>query len=213
MITKKNILLILAVFLLISSISCLNFKQPNPEITYYTLEYDSPDFHGKEQLPYIIRLESLKASPLYNTTGIIYRGNAFERNTYTRHKWSVNPADIVTYLIARDLKNSGLFKGVILPGERNREFIFRLGGMVDEFYELDGDMGWSGVLTLSITLTPEAQAKKAGMGIFQKTYSLTEKLEKQNPYSLARALSRAMEKVSRQIGEDLYEYIRQGMES
>ena len=209
---KKNILISLVIFLLIPLVSCMNLKQPNPEIEYYTLEYNSPDFPGKEKLPYIIKVEPFKVSPVYNTTHIIYQEKAFKRDSYTYHKWSVNPSDTVTYLTGRDLKNSGLYKGVLLPGERNREFAFRLGGMLDEFYELDGDKDWSGVLSLSISLTPEGKAKKAGMDIFQKTYRITEKCEKKNPASLAEALSRAMEKVSRQIGEDLYSFIRQGME-
>ena len=102
---------------------------------------------------------------------------------------------------------------MLRPGERNKEITFRLGGIVDEFYELDGDKEWSGVLSLSITLIPEGKAKKAGMEMFQKTYSVTEKCEKKNPASLAEALSRAMEKISRQISEDLYEFIREGIGS
>ena len=209
---KKIFPILLIIFFFIPLMSCMNLKQPNPEITYYTLEYDPPAFSGKERLPYIVKVENFKVAPLYDTTGIIYRKNAFEREPYTYHRWSVNPADIVTYLIGRDLKNSGLFKGVILQGERNKEIAFRLEGILDEFYELDGEREWSSVLSISITLTPEGRAKKAGVDILQKTYRAKENCEKKNPASLAEALSRAMEKVSRQIGEDLYEYIKAGME-
>jgi len=210
---KKNILILFVIFLLFTPASCMNLKQPNPEIEHYTLEYDSPVYSGKEQLPCIIKLENFKISPLYDTTGIIYRKDAFERDAYTYYRWSVNPADIITYLIGRDLKNSGLFKGVLLPGERDKGITFRLGGIVDEFYEFDGDKEWSGVLSLSITLTPERKAKKAGMEMFQKTYSVTEKCEKKNPASLAGALSKAMEKVSREISDDLCEFISRGLEN
>ena len=206
--SKKNILMILFIFLFLPVVSCMNFRQPNPDITYYTLEYDSPTFPGKEQLPCIIKLEDFMASPIYNTTSIIYRKNAFERDAYTYYKWSVNPADIVTYLIGRDLKKSGLFKGVLLPGERNREIAFRLEGIVNEFYELDESKEWSGVLSLSITLTPQGKAKASGMDIFQKTYSVTERCENKNPAALAKALSGAMEKVSRRIIDDIYIYIK-----
>ena len=206
--SKKNILMILFIFLFLPVVSCMNFRQPNPGITYYTLEYDSPAFPGKEQLPCIIKLEGFSASPIYNTTSIIYRKGAFERDAYAYYKWSVNPADIVTYLIGRDLKKSGLFKGVLLPGERNREIAFRLEGIVNEFYELDESKEWSGVLSLSITLTPQGKAKASGMDIFQKTYSVTERCENKNPAALAKALSGAMEKVSRRIIDDIYIYIK-----
>lgn len=209
MITKKILLLILALFLFLPSLSCMNLKQPNPEIKYYTLEYNPPIYSGKDQLPCIIKLESFSVSPIYDTTGIVYRKEAFERDVYTYHKWSVNPADMLTYLVGRDLKSSGLFKGVVIPGERNKEVTFNLGAIVDEFYELDEDSKWSGVLSLSISLTPEGKAKSAGIDMFQKTYSVTERCEKKNPAALAAALSRAMENVSRQVGEDLYEFIMQ----
>ena len=211
MFARKNISVIFIIFLIFPFSACLNFKQQNPEVEYYTLEYDSPAPSGREKLPYIIKVETFKVSPVYDTTSIIYRENAFKRESYTYHKWSVNPANIVTYLVGRDLKSSGLFKGVVIPGERNREVSFYLGGIVDEFYELDDNREWSGVLSLSITLTTEGKVKKTGMDIFQKTYSVTEKCEKKNPASLAEALSRAMEKVSRETGEDLYSYIKKGM--
>ena len=137
MYNKKAILVIFAIFLFLPSLSCMNLRQPNPEIKYYTLEYDSPVYADREQMPCIIKIEPFKVSPVYNTTHIIYQEKEYTRDSYAYHRWRVNPADVVTYLIGRDLKNSGLFKGVLLPGERSREFLFRLGGMVDEFYELD----------------------------------------------------------------------------
>lgn len=207
----KKYFLLFVIFLLLPLSSCMNLKQPNPEIKYYALEYNPPIYSGKDQLPCIIKLESFSVSPIYDTMGIIYRKEAFERDAYTYHKWSVNPADMLTYLVGRDLKSSGLFKGVVIPGERNKEITFRLGAIIDEFYELDGDKEWNGVLSLSISLTPEGKAKNSGIDMFQKTYSVTEKCEKKNPAALAAALSRAMENVSRQIGEGLYEFIRQGM--
>lgn len=213
MLVKKNILIILVIFIPLTLVSCMNLKQPSPEITYYTLEYDSPAYPGKERLPCIIKIENFEVSPLYDTTGIIYRKGTFERDSYTYYRWRVNPAELVTYLIGRDLKNSGLFKGVLLPGERNRGSTFRLEGMLDDFYELDGTKEWSGVLTLNITLIPEGREKASGMDIYQKSYSVTEKCERKNPDALAAALSRAMKKVSRAMCEDIYEFIKLGMKS
>ena len=210
---RKNILTLSVIILFAAFTSCLNFKQPNPEIKYYTLEYDSPVYSDRGRLPYIVKIEPFKASPVYDTTSIIYRKDAFEIDSYTYYKWSANPTNIVTYLIGRDLKKSGLFKGVMLPGERAPEISFRLTGILDGFYELDGDKEWSGVLSIIISLVPEGAAKKEGMDIYQKKYSLTEKCEKRNPESLARALSRAMEQISRQIGEDLYIYMEQKVKS
>ncbi len=98
---------------------------------------------------------------------------------------------------------------MIIPGERNREIAFRLAGLIDEFHELDEGGVHYGVLTISITLTPEAALRTKGFSLFQKSYSMTEKMEKKTPASLAEALSRAMEKMSQEICADIYKYLDQ----
>jgi ABC-type uncharacterized transport system auxiliary subunit len=209
--TIKHILLYTAsLFIVIISPACLDLKQPSLDMQYYTLEYDPP-VTSREMLPLILKVENFDSVPLYNTTGIIYKDNTYKRGSYTYHRWMTSPADIITYLLGRDLKKAGFFKGVIMPGERNKEVLFRLAGIIDEFYELDKKGEQYGVLTMSITLTPNVGPRTKGMEIFQKSYSLTEKMEKKNPASLAEALSRAMQKMSQEISSDIYEYIKQGI--
>lgn len=200
-----------SLFIVFISPACMDLKQPSLDMQYYTLEYEAPALATREILPHIIKIENFNAAPLYNTTGIIYKDRAFKRGTYPYHKWMTNPSYIVTYLLGRDLKKAGMFKGVIMPGERNKEVSFRLAGIIDEFHELDNGREYYGVLTVSITLTPEAGRGKKGKDIFQKSYTITEKMEKKTPASLAEALSKAMQKISQAIGTDIYEYINQGV--
>jgi ABC-type uncharacterized transport system auxiliary subunit len=209
--TFRHILLFLVgLFLVFISPACIDLKQPSLDMEYYTLEYEAPAFTNREVLPFILRVENFNAAPIYNTTGIIYKDSAFKRGTYPYHKWRATPADIITYMLGRDLKKENMFKGVLMSGERNKDVSFRLAGIIDEFYELDKGGEQYGVLTMSITLTPENSARTKGMDIFQKSYSITEKMERKNPASLAEALSRAMEKISQEIGSDIYEYIKKG---
>jgi ABC-type uncharacterized transport system auxiliary subunit len=210
--TMRHILLFIAGLFFISiSPACIDLKQPSLNMQYYTLEYEAPSFTEHEALPFIIKVENFNAAPIYNTTAIIYKETTFKRASYPYHKWMTSPADIVTYMLGRDLKWAGRFKGVIMPGERNKEVTFRIAGIVDEFHELDKGGEQYGVLTVSITITPEASASTKGMALFQKSYSMTEKMERKNPAFLAEALSRAMEKVSQEIGSDIYNYISKGI--
>ena len=212
MCTRKNILFILIVLMLCPLMSCINVKQPNPGIKYYTLEYDSPKFSEKPPLPFVIKLDNFKVAPVYNTTGIIYREQAFERKIYSYHRWMVNPGEMVSYFIGRDLRESGLFKGILLRGERGQDVSYRLTGMLEEFYELDDNKAWQGVITLSISLAPQGGLNSPETAIFQKTYSAKELCSMKNPASLAEALSIAMEKVSREIMEDIYDYLKKEAE-
>ncbi|NLA75814.1 MAG: hypothetical protein GX846_10165 [Deltaproteobacteria bacterium] len=206
--TFKQILLCVAGLLIVFIPSaCIDLKQPGLDMQYYTLEYDAPSITGYEPLPFIVRIEKFDAAPLYNSRDIIYKDREYKRGSYPYHRWMTRPADIATYMIGRDLKKSGMFKGVIMPGERNREVSFRVSGMIEGFHELNTGREQHGVLTVSITLAPEAgPAKTKGMDILQKTYNAIEKMEKKSPVSLAEALSRAMQKVSHEICIDMYGY-------
>lgn len=199
---KRTLILLLIPLLFISS--CISFKQPHLSIKKYNLEYDSPGFIQKEKLGYTIKVDSFSVAPVYDTNRIIYSKSPNEIESYIYHKWISNPGEIVTHLIGRDIRNSGLFNGVLLPGERIKDFSYRLGGTLEEFYESDENRNWKGVLSLSISLTPEGDSEKGDKVIFQKKYRATEVCEKNNPAALSRALSRALKRVSEQLVEDLY---------
>ena len=64
-------------------------------------------------------MERFQVAPFYNTTNIIYKEASIKRNAYHYHKWRANPEDLVTYFLARDLRETGLFNGkFILSSKR-----------------------------------------------------------------------------------------------
>ncbi|MEE9610956.1 MAG: hypothetical protein V3W19_06870, partial [Desulfatiglandales bacterium] len=89
--------------------ACVSLKQPRNKIGFYTLEYDPPQLVGLMPLSHVIRMSRFGVAPIYNTNRIIYRDRSFKRDTYAYHKWQANPGDLVTYLLNRDMKASGLF--------------------------------------------------------------------------------------------------------
>jgi ABC-type uncharacterized transport system auxiliary subunit len=198
---KKAHILFLGILLLPTA--CVNLKQPSNKIEYYTLEYDSPKLAGLAQLPYAIRIEPFIAAPTYNTTQIIYREQSFERDAYAYHKWRINPGSLVTQLLSRDLRNSGLFKAVISHESRLKP-LFALEGKVEEFFELDGSEQWNAVLSLTITLAEEDKKDIDDRLIFQKSYRTMEACERRNPRALAAAMSQAMERLSGELIKDIH---------
>jgi cholesterol transport system auxiliary component len=198
----KATVLVFGISLLLCA--CVNLKQPSNKIEYYTLEYDPPLFTDRDQLPYGIRIERLTVAPVYNTTQIIYREQSFTRDAYVYHKWRVNPGDLVTYLLNRDIRYSGLFKTVI-PYDSQFKAPFSLGGEVEEFYELDTEGGWNAVLSLSISLIAEDEEDINKKVLFQKSYRTTEACKQKNPLALAEAISMGMSRLSKEIIEDVYD--------
>lgn len=187
--------------------SCLGLKGPNKKIEFYTLEYEPPQVTGLQPLPFVIRLVRFSVAPAYNTNQMIYRDRSFRREAYVYHRWRVNPGDLVTYFLSRDMKQSGLFKAV-LPYDSAFPSSFVVEGSVDQFFEWDTKKSWKAVLTASITLMAEDEPDISKRVLFQKTYGKKEVCRQKNPGALAEAMSRAMAGVSEEIIKDVYSHLK-----
>jgi ABC-type uncharacterized transport system auxiliary subunit len=202
---KKITILIVGIFLLHPS-ACLNLKQPGNIVEYYTLEYDPPSHTGMDKLPYAVRVERFTVAPTYDTTQIIYREKSFTRNAYVYHKWRVNPGDMVTHFLSRDIRSSGLFKAVI-PHKSRSKSSFTLEGDVEEFFEWDTRDQWDAVITINIHLVAENELDLDDRIIFQKRYHATEACKRKHPASLADAIGLALSRISKEIIKDAHNYL------
>jgi len=202
---KKVFIVCLGIPILLCA--CLNLKQSSQRIEFYTLEYDPPVIAGIGTFPYAIRIDRFSVAPVYDTTQIIYRDQSFMRNAYTYHKWRVNPGNLVTYFLARDIRHSNLFEAV-LPDVGRFDPSFILAGSVDQFVEWDTGVKSSAVLSLDVTLMAASEPDIHKKIIFQKSYSTTQECEERQPRALAEAISLAMAHVSGEIIEDIYSHLK-----
>jgi ABC-type uncharacterized transport system auxiliary subunit len=191
-----------ALVLVFGCASCTGLSRPSPKIEHYSLEYAPPSTEGA-QLPVAIRVERFSEAPLYDTRQIIYREKAFSREGYFYHRWRAMPADLVTYFLARDLKTSGLFVGV-LPYDSRQPAAFSIEGSVDEFLESDEEESWEAVLSFSVTLSAAREPDISKRILFQKSYSATRPCKQKNPRALAEAMSEAMAQLSAEVRKDVY---------
>jgi len=192
--------------LILSFASCAGMRQPSPKIDYYALEYAPPQAGERTPLPRVIKVDRFSVAPLYSTAQIIYRDGSFKREAYTYHRWRSTPADLVTYFLARDLKQSGLFKAV-LPHDSGQSSDFVLEGSVDEFLEWDREDSWEAVLAFGVTLMAANEPDISRRILFQKTYQGRKPCRQKNPAALAEAMSEAMAGLSAKVIEDVYEAI------
>jgi len=187
--------------------ACVSLKQPVNKIEYYTLEYPSPQMETLNPLPHVIRMDRFTAAPPYNTSQIIYRDQSFKRNTYVYYRWQTNPGAIVTTLLNRDIKNSGLFKAVLDPGSRFSPS-YMIEGTVDEFFEWDTQNAWKAILTVSIILTEKNNNDIKNRILFQKTYRKAEICQQKKPKAVAEAMSQALSKISEAMIKDVYDCLK-----
>lgn len=199
-----RVLLLLILLFLIPA--CLGRGVPARYVEKYLLEYPPPTVAGLPALGEVIRVERFSAVQALNSPAMAYRPGPFSRDTYLYHRWRVHPADMVTDFLLRDLRESGLFRAV-LSSRDGAEARFVLEGGVEDFQET-GDGFGQAALTLYITLLDTAREEITRQVLFQKTYRTIEPLESQTPAALARAMSRAMEKLSERIIRDVYHEVR-----
>ena len=195
-----------ALLLLLSITSCSSMKQPSLKIDHYTFEYAAPKPGDLKQLPVILKVEPFSVSPLYDTRQIVYRDQSFIRETYNYHRWRANPADLVTDFLARDMRNSGLFRAVVEQGSSVSPTHI-LEGSLDEFFEWDSAEGWKAVLTVTATLIKAKETDTARRILFQKTFHEIQPYQEKTPKGLAQAMSEAMSRLSEEVIKAVYEHL------
>jgi cholesterol transport system auxiliary component len=205
--SNKNNIYLLFLILPILFGSCVSLKQPVNRIEYYTLEYPPTQMETLNPLPHVIRMDRFTAAPPYNTTQIIYRDQSFKRDAYVYYRWQPNPGAIVTTLLKRDIKNSGLFKAVLDPGSRFSSS-HMIEGTVDEFFEWDTQNEWKAILTVSIILTEKNKNDINNRILFQKTYRKSEICQQKKPKAVAEAMSQALSKISEEMIKDVYDALK-----
>jgi len=201
--TLAKIIWLMALLLLPVFTGCVGVKQPLPNVDYYTLDYDPPKTEMTKPIRAVIRVERFQVAPYYNTTNIIYKKDQFIRDAYHYQKWRANPGDLVTYYLARDLRESGLFSGVfVLSSKFPSSHV--IDGTLDTFQQENREGHWEAVLAFSITLMVEYEPDISKRILFQKQYSVRKRCAYKNPRALAEAMSEALAELSKTVISDVY---------
>jgi cholesterol transport system auxiliary component len=78
-------------------------------------------------------LRHIQVTPPYDSKKISYSETPFTINTFTYHEWQADPGELVSYFLARDIKQSSLFKAVFTR-DNDTPSSHRISGIVDEFF-------------------------------------------------------------------------------
>lgn len=171
---------------------------------YYILEYPALAVEGIARLPEAIKVRRFSAAQALNSRAMIYRPGPYKLAVYNYHYWRVNPADMITDLLLRDLRNCGLFQ-TVYSDEDPEDARFILQGNTEEFWEVDDNGSGKAVLGLSVALIDSSQRGVTQRVVFQKKYRLVESMGEQTPAGLARSISRAVERMSERLIHDLHD--------
>src|SRR6185369_11866182 len=105
-----NLAMAAAIVFLLSG--CFGGGQPGRAMEQYALEYQPDVPQEFSMLPETITVERFTSALQYSTTAMVYQEEPYQSNQYLYHRWRVNPADLVTDYLMRDLRSAGMFRGV-----------------------------------------------------------------------------------------------------
>ena len=174
-------------------------------IDQYILEYQSPVLEGLAPLNDIVHVGRFSVAQAFNTPMMVYRTKPYEYYVDYYNRWRVNPGDIVTDYLLRDLKNAGLFKAVFSYRD-SEDARFYIQGGVEDFLEIKEGGVSQAVLTVHISLLDMTQKEITQKVIFQKRYHHIQPLEDDSAAALAKGMSQAMGIMSKDVIKDIYTY-------
>jgi len=187
--------------------SCSLGAKPSYIVNQYTLEYPPPILKDLASFSELVRVEQFNVAQTYNTSAMIYKEGPNLRNVDPYNRWRTKPGEMAAEYLVRDLRNSGLFRAVISYND-SKETRYLLEGQVDEFLEVSEKDGRKAVLSLNVTFLDLKKRDTAEKVIFQRDYKVVEPYTEKTPAALAQGMSRAMEKISRQIILDLQNAVK-----
>ena len=196
-----SIHLTVAAFLIIAiilSAGCIKRGNPSSIIGKYTFEYPSPDFSGIAKTDQTIKIERFSVARDFNSQDMVFRPEPYQLDSYASNRWMVNPGDMVSDYLLRDIRNAGLFRAAFSFRDLE-DARYVMEGSVDEFLEVDADQSRTAVMTLSVTLFDFSRAGVSNRLLFQKKYQAKVPIMEKTATGLARAMSVGMAKLSAQI--------------
>ena len=180
---------------------CITLSSPPPRIHEYVLEYDLPAT-AREGLPVVLRVSLLTIAPTYAAPEIAYRTAANRIGKHPYDRWATEPSAMVADLLARDLASSGAYEAVV-HGSSLLRSDYDLGGEVDELGERRSD-GCIAHVRLRLLLRRSGRSRDGRAVLFQRPYEAEESCGGSDPARLVAAMSRAMQRLSEKVQEDVY---------
>ncbi len=190
------------VLLILFIAGCVSLGKPSPAVKRFVLEYPPPASQGGTVIPETIKVERFSTARAFDRYDMIYRPEPFRYSSYNYCRWIANPGDMAADYLARDLRESGSFKAVFSYHDTDA-VRYRLEGFVEEFFEDNAKKEAEATLSLYIILLDLKREEAEQRVVFRKTYRSAESCDR-TPEGLARAMSSAMEKLSRQIMQDIH---------
>ncbi len=122
-----------------------------PKTNYYTLRVPPPPPGSDPKTTFALGVEHFRAAETLRDDRIVFYESPTQLNFYVYHRWSTDPATMLTEATARWLEESGVFARVqLLPSREPMDYVLK--GRLYNFEEIDYEGGGKGRVSLELTL-------------------------------------------------------------
>ncbi|MCX5815812.1 MAG: ABC-type transport auxiliary lipoprotein family protein [Proteobacteria bacterium] len=172
-------------------------------VEQYSLEYTPPTVESLGRMCEPIKVERFSVYQSFNSQAMLYRAQPYKLAAYNYNRWRVNPGDMVTDYLIRDLRAANVFPVVFsyrdIEGTR-----FIIEGGVEEFLEMMAQDNRKAVLKTNVSFIDGSQKELTKRVVFQKRYHFEESLKEHSPDEFARGMSVNMLHFSEQLIKDIH---------
>lgn len=194
--------MLLAMSLLILVSACA-FRS-GERMTYYALDYPYP---GTDRVTTHASSETLMIyrfllSPRVEIDSLVISDPKSTKPSYWPHRWQENPADMVTDLLLRDFRNSGMFETTVdqLSDARYR---FALEGTIRDLRGILGEDKAKALLDTDVTLIDFNPPPGGQRIMMKKRYKIEVPSEDKTATEIVRAFGLAVKELSEKLRRDV----------
>lgn len=161
-----------------------------PDIVYYTVSPQLVEQSSQQRGTAIIGVEQFVGDAAYEDTRMVYRESDYVLDYYNYHRWTSPPGIMLSDYLRIAYTRTGLFRSV--EAGFSPEAAAFLSGRVVAVEEVDvSDDEWKARVVLDMRL----RNAKTGNVIWSRLVTEEEPVDEQTPAGVARAVSRAMNRV------------------
>jgi ABC-type uncharacterized transport system auxiliary subunit len=199
---KRCIKICLIVITVITFTGCFGRTKQPYVVDQFTLDYPSPVLPGLASTPELVRIERFSVAQSFNSTAMIYKPQQYRLDAYPYSRWRVNPGDMVSDFLLRDIGKSLLFKGAF-SYYSDEPVKYVIEGALEEFFESDEGPEGRAVLTVNITFLDRTEREVSKKILFQKAYQFASPVKEKSPDGFTAGMSANMSNLSRALINDL----------
>lgn len=145
-----------------------------PKTNYYTLRIPPPSPANDPKTNFVLAVDRFRAPETLRDDRIVFYESPTQLNFYQYHRWSSDPATMLSEVVARRIEETGVFLHVRLLPSRE-PFDYLLKGRLLNFEEIDYEGGPKGRVALELTLVRSNDRKVVWSATRQEESPIAEK--------------------------------------